>query len=70
MLAGETIGMPPSGAWLTTGMMIAAQPELKVPMMPITLSFAAYALPFEEHLPESHLPACAVASSHDWKPML
>ena len=41
MLAGESIAMPPSGAWLTTGMMIAAQPELKVPMMPITLSFAA-----------------------------
>ena len=41
MLAGESIAMPPSGAWLTTGMMIPAQPELKVPMMPITLSFAA-----------------------------
>ena len=35
-------------------------------MMPITLSFAAYALAFSLHLPESHLPACAVASSHDW----
>ena len=62
--------MPPSGAWLTTGMMIPAQPELKVPMMPSTLSFAAYAFAFCEHLPESHLPAWAVASSHAWKPML
>ena len=41
MLAGEIIAIPPSGAWFSTGMMIAAQPELKVPMTPITLSFAA-----------------------------
>ena len=66
MFAGEIIAMPPSGAWLTTGMMIPAQPELKVPMTPSTLSFAAYALAFWLHLPESHLPACAVASSQDW----
>ena len=45
MLA-ESIAMPPSGAWLTTGMMIPAQPELNVPMMPITLSFAAYTFAF------------------------
>jgi hypothetical protein len=64
------MGMPPSDAWFSTGMMIAAHPELNVPTTPITLSFAAYALAFDEHLPESHLPACAVASSHDWKPML
>jgi hypothetical protein len=66
VFAGETIGMPPSGAWFSTGISIAAHPELKVPMTPITLSFAAYALAFDEHLPESHLPAWAVASSHDW----
>ena len=41
VFAGETIGMPPSDAWFSTGMMIAAHPELKVPMTPITLSFAA-----------------------------
>ena len=69
MLAGEIIGIPPSGAWLSTGMMIAAHPELKVPMTPMTLSFAAYEFAFCEHLPESHLPACAVASSHAWKPI-
>ena len=39
-------------------------------MMPSTLSFAAYAFAFWLHLPESHLPAWAVASSHAWKPML
>ncbi len=39
-------------------------------MTPSTLSLAAYAFAFVEHLPESHLPACAVASSHDWKPIL
>ena len=66
VLAGDSIAIPPSGAWLTTGMMIPAQPELKVPMMPTTLSFAAYAFAFCEHLPESHLPAWAVASSQDW----
>ena len=70
MFAGEIIAMPPSDAWFSTGMMIAAHPELNVPMTPITLSFAAYALAFVLHLPESHLPAWAVASSHDWKPIL
>ena len=35
-------GLPEKpGAWLMTGMMIAAQPELKVPTTPITLSLAA-----------------------------
>jgi len=41
-----------------------------VPITPITLSFPAYAFAFEEHFPESHFPAWAVASSQDWKPML
>jgi hypothetical protein len=50
--------------------MIAAQPELKVPMTATTASFAEYAFPFCEHFAESHFAACAVASSHDWKPML
>ena len=48
------------------GMMISAQPELNVPMTPITFVLLAYAWPFAEHLPESHFPACAVESSHDW----
>src|ERR671915_770742 len=39
-------------------------------MTPTTASFEAYACAFVEHLPESHLPACAVASSHDWKATL
>ena len=70
MFAGESIGIPPSGAWFRTGISIAAQPELNVPMTPMTPSLAAYAFAFAEHLAESHFPACAVASSHDWKPML
>ena len=47
-------------------MMISAQPELNVPMTPMTSLLRAYAFAFVEHLAESHLPACAVASSHDW----
>ena len=66
MFAGEIIATPPPGAWFRTGISIAAQPELKVPITATTFSFAAYAWAFVEHLPESHLPACAVASSHDW----
>ena len=66
MLAGEIIATPPPGAWFSTGISIAAQPELKVPMTATTFSLPAYACAFVEHLPESHLPACAVASSHDW----
>ena len=46
--------------------MISAQPELKVPRTPITDLFCAYAFAFAEHLPESHLPACAVESSQLW----
>ena len=41
MFAGETIASGPFGAWFGTGMMIAAQPELNVPMTPITLSLLA-----------------------------
>ncbi len=47
-------------------MMISAQPELNVPITPITLLLRTYALAFVEHLPESHFPACAVESSQDW----
>ena len=57
MFAGETIATPPPGAWFSTGIMIAAQPELNVPMTPTTFSLPAYAWAFVEHLPESHLPA-------------
>ena len=32
---------PPPGAWFSTGISIAAQPELNVPMTPTTFSFAA-----------------------------
>ena len=46
--------------------MISAQPELNVPMTPMTSLFEAYAFPFCEHLAESHLPACAVESSQSW----
>ena len=58
--------MPPSDAWFRTGISMAAQPELNVPMTPMTASFAAYALAFAEHFAESQLPAWAVESSHDW----
>ena len=57
MFAGDIIAMPPSGASFSSGMMIAAQPELNVPITPITASFEAYALPFCEHLAESHFAA-------------
>ena len=57
MFAGETIATPPPGAWFSTGMMIAAQPELNVPMTPTSFWFPAYAFAFWLHLPESHLPA-------------
>ena len=66
MLAGETMPTGPLGASLSTGMMMPAQPELNVPMTPITFLSAAYAAAFAEHTAESHLPACAVASSQDW----
>ena len=70
MFAGDIIAMPPSGAAFSSGMMICAHPELNVPMTAITASLDAYALPFCEHLPESHFAAWAVASSQDWNPML
>ncbi len=66
MFAGEIMATPPPGAWFSTGMMTAAQPELNVPMRPSMLWFSAYAFAFWLHLPGSHLPACAVESSHDW----
>ena len=66
MFAGEIIAMPPPGAWLSTGMMIAAQPELNVPITARRLWFSAYEFAFWLHLPGSHLPAWAVESSQDW----
>ena len=33
--------MPPFAAWFSTGISIAAQPELNVPITPMTLSFPA-----------------------------
>ena len=57
MFAGEIIATPPPGAWFRTGISIAAQPELNVPITPTSFSLAAYACAFVEHLPESHLPA-------------
>jgi hypothetical protein len=66
VFAGLTIPTGPLGARLSVGITISAQPELNVPMTPITLLFWAYAFAFCEHLPESHLPACAVESSQDW----
>ena len=66
VFAGEIIAMPPSGAAFSSGMMICAHPELNVPMTPMTASLPAYAFPFAEHFAESHLPAWAVESSHDW----
>ncbi len=66
MFAGLTIPTGPPGARFSTGITISAQPELNVPMTPTTLLLLAYAFAFDEHLAESHLPACAVASSQDW----
>jgi hypothetical protein len=40
VFAGEIIGIPPFGAWLRIGISSAAQPELNVPMTPMTSSFA------------------------------
>ena len=57
VLAGETIAIAPPSAWLSSGMMISAQPELNVPIRPIMLSLPAYACPFSLHLPESQAPA-------------
>ena len=41
MFAGETMSTPPPGAWFSTGISIAAQPELNVPITAMTLSFCA-----------------------------
>ena len=66
VFAGLTIAIGPGFARLSTGTMIFAHPELNVPTTPITLLFPAYARAFAAHLAESHAPACAVESSHDW----
>ena len=68
MFAGLTMPIGPGLARFRIGMMISAQPELNVPITPITLLLPTYAFAFVEHLPESHFPACAVESSQDWKP--
>src|SRR6266550_3837907 len=56
--------------WFITGISIAAQPELKVPITPIKLAFCAYACAFRLHLSGSHFDACAVESSHTCSPTL
>jgi len=66
VFAGLIIPTGPLAARFKTGTMISAQPELNVPITPPTLWSDAYACAFAEHLPESHLPACAVASSQLW----
>ena len=60
MFAGETIAI---GTSLMIGMMIAAQPELYVPITPTRFSVSAYVRAFSEHFASSHFPAAAVASS-------
>ena len=40
MFAGENSSIPPPGAPFSTGMMIAAQPELNVPITPMKLLFS------------------------------
>ena len=66
MLAGLIIATGPLGARLRIGIIDLAQPELNVPISPITSLSRAIAFALVEHFAESHLPACAVASSHDW----
>ena len=66
MLAGLTMATAPPGAWFSTGTSSSAQPELNVPMTPITLSVRAYALALELQVAESHVPACGVESSQAW----
>ena len=66
VFAGLTIAIGPFAARLSTGTMISAQPELNVPITPTTLRVLRVAFAFAEHLPESHLPAWAVASSQLW----
>ena len=70
MFAGLTIASGPSGARFATGISSFAQPELKVPTTPMTLSLFAYERAFDEHFAESQLPACAVESSQDWNPIV
>jgi hypothetical protein len=57
VFAGLIIPTGPPGARFRIGTMISAQPELNVPITPITSLLRAYALPFAEHFAESHLPA-------------
>jgi hypothetical protein len=63
VFAGESSISPPPGAWFNTGISIAAQPELNVPITPISDSFWAYAWALRLHLSGSHFAACAVESS-------
>ena len=66
MFAGLIIGTLPLAAPLRIGSSTSVQPELNVPITPITLLFDAYAFAFAEHFSDAHLPAWAVASSQDW----
>ena len=66
MFAGLTTQAVQSGTRLRIGTMIFAQPELNVPMTPITDRFEAYKRPFVAHFAVSQPPVCAVESSQDW----
>src|SRR5512140_3598982 len=63
VLAGLTM---PRCTRLRIGTMIFAQPELNVPITPMTDLFDAYRRAFVAHLPVSQPPVCAVESSQDW----
>jgi hypothetical protein len=65
---GLTIASGPPEARFAIGISSFAQPELNVPMTPITAELRAYAFAFAVHLDESQLPFWAVESSHAWKP--
>ena len=68
--AGDRRIMPPPGAWFSTGISIAAQPELNVPITPIKLLSDAYAWAFALHFVGSHFASWAVASLHAWNAIL
>src|SRR5436190_13415150 len=64
------IGIAPPAARFRIGISSFAHPELKVPMTPMTSLLFAYARALDVHFAESQLPAEAVESSQDWKPIL
>ncbi len=63
MFACDTISIGPDGSWFSTGISIAAQPELNVPMTATSSVLATCALAFCAHCASSHCPAAAVESS-------